>query len=128
MHPPNDKCLLRLDFSGRPRESSVSRGGDGSGLNTPRPARIVHCGAPLRYDARQDVAGGASGPRARAFGGTLMPSRWIVRLGKTLLFGAALLASAVMREGPSTVVNQAIIWLPSGVALAGLWLFGRSYW
>jgi hypothetical protein len=45
-----------------------------------------------------------------------------------LLFVLALLAAAWPREGDSHVVRQAILWLPSGVAVAGLWLLGLSNW
>ena len=33
-----------------------------------------------------------------------------------------------MREGPNVAVNQAIIWLPTGVAVSGLWWLGLSSW
>ena len=51
-----------------------------------------------------------------------------LRTLQVLLFAAALLAAAFVREWPSTVINQAIIWLPSGVATAGLWLLGLRFW
>lgn len=45
------------------------------------------------------------------------------------LFGACLLLAAVLREGPSTAVDQAVIWWPSGVAVAGVFLLGwRALW
>ena len=44
-------------------------------------------------------------------------------------FAAALVASSLLHEGGGTAVNQAILWLPSGVGIAGLWLLGlRSFW
>ncbi|MBZ5639540.1 MAG: response regulator [Acidobacteriia bacterium] len=49
-------------------------------------------------------------------------------LGKRLLFAAALAAAAYAREGSGDAVNQAIVWLPSGVAIAGLWLLGLGEW
>jgi integral membrane sensor domain MASE1 len=45
-----------------------------------------------------------------------------------LLFCLLLIISASIREGPSSVIDQAIIWLPTGVAIAGLWLLGRRAW
>ena len=46
-----------------------------------------------------------------------------------LVFALALLAGAYVREGESAGVTQAIIWLPSGIAISGLWLFGlRAWW
>ena len=40
-------------------------------------------------------------------------------------FAAALLGAAVVRETSNPAVSMALIWLPSGVAVAGLWLLGR---
>jgi PAS domain S-box-containing protein len=41
----------------------------------------------------------------------------------------ALYLAPSIREGPNAAVNQAIIWLPTGVAIAGLWLLGlRATW
>ncbi len=46
-----------------------------------------------------------------------------------LAFGAALVGAAMAREGGMVAVTQSIIWLPSGVAMAGLWLLGlRAVW
>ena len=47
---------------------------------------------------------------------------------KRILFAAALLSSAYLREGVGLSVDQAVIWLPSGVAVAGLWLLGARDW
>lgn len=50
-------------------------------------------------------------------------------LTKRALFAAALLAAAFVREGNGLFVDQAVIWFPSGVAVAGLWLLGvREWW
>jgi PAS domain S-box-containing protein len=49
-------------------------------------------------------------------------------LAKRLLFAAALLSSAYVREGIGLSVDQAVIWFPSGVAVAGLWLLGAREW
>ncbi len=44
-------------------------------------------------------------------------------------FAALLLAAAAIREGRSAAVDQAIIWLPTGVAIAGAYVFGyRAAW
>ncbi|MCC7064680.1 MAG: response regulator [Planctomycetes bacterium] len=44
-------------------------------------------------------------------------------------FATAIIASSLLHEGGGTAVNQAILWLPSGVGIAGLWLLGlRSFW
>ena len=49
-------------------------------------------------------------------------------LAKRILFAAALLSSAYVREGVGLSVDQAVIWFPSGVAVAGLWLLGAREW
>ncbi len=49
-------------------------------------------------------------------------------LAKRALFAAALLSSAYVREGIGLSVDQAVIWFPSGVAVAGLWLLGAREW
>jgi PAS domain S-box-containing protein len=51
--------------------------------------------------------------------------RWY---GQALLFLVALIASAFAREGHTTAVTEAIIWLPTGVAIAGLWQLGLGAW
>ncbi len=58
-----------------------------------------------------------------------MTSRRWVPLAKLVVFALALFIAAAMREGSSGAVTQSVIWLPSGVALAGLWLLGlRACW
>ncbi|MBL8724392.1 MAG: MASE1 domain-containing protein [Planctomycetes bacterium] len=48
---------------------------------------------------------------------------------ENLAFGAALLLSFQLREGDSPAVAQAVVWLPTGVAIAGIWRLGyRSAW
>ncbi|MCE9626504.1 MAG: hypothetical protein K8R56_01135, partial [Candidatus Eisenbacteria bacterium] len=50
-------------------------------------------------------------------------------IGQYVLFGLCLLLAAVLREGPNPAVDQAVIWWPSGVAVAGVFLLGwRSLW
>ena len=49
-------------------------------------------------------------------------------LAKRALFAVALLSSAYVREGTGLSVDQAVIWFPSGVAVAGLWLLGAGEW
>ena len=45
------------------------------------------------------------------------------------LFALALLASTQVREFGYDVLDQAVVWLPTGVAVAGLWLLGlRAAW
>ena len=45
------------------------------------------------------------------------------------VFALALLASAQVREFGYDVLDQAVMWLPTGVAVAGLWLLGlRASW
>ena len=44
-------------------------------------------------------------------------------------FGVLLLVAVVLRERPSQVFDQAIIWMPTGVAIAGVYLLGyRALW
>jgi PAS domain S-box-containing protein len=44
-------------------------------------------------------------------------------------FAVLLLAAAMLHERGSPAVNQAIIWLPTGVGIAGVWLLGpRAAW
>ncbi len=44
-------------------------------------------------------------------------------------FAVALLASAYLRERDTGAIEHAIVWLPTGVAIAGVWLLGfRSWW
>ncbi|MBM4062342.1 MAG: response regulator [Planctomycetes bacterium] len=45
------------------------------------------------------------------------PLRWLV-------FGLLLLLTCLLREEPSAALDQAIVWLPTGVAVAGLYLLG----
>ncbi len=54
--------------------------------------------------------------------------RLLPRSRRLLLFALVLTASALMREADSPAISQAVIWLPSGVAIAGLWLLGPSAW
>lgn len=49
-------------------------------------------------------------------------------LAKRVVFAVALLSSAYVREGTGLSVDQAVIWFPSGVAVAGLWLLGAREW
>ncbi len=50
-------------------------------------------------------------------------------LVKRLLFVLALFVAAALREGNGAAVDQAIIWFPTGVGVAGLWLLGlRECW
>ncbi len=45
-------------------------------------------------------------------------------VGRWLGFGVLLLAAVVLRERPSQVFDQAIIWVPTGVAIAGVYILG----
>lgn len=56
-----------------------------------------------------------------------MPAR--LRTGLKVFFFLALhfLASVVLSGGTGTL-RQAVFWLPSGVAVAGLWLLGLRFW
>lgn len=45
-----------------------------------------------------------------------------------LLFLCAFLAATQVREYGYEVLDQAVMWLPTGVALAGLWLLGARAW
>ena len=52
-----------------------------------------------------------------------------LHLARLPLFALALLASLQVREFNFSVLNQAVMWLPTGVAIAGLWLLGlRASW
>jgi PAS domain S-box-containing protein len=54
--------------------------------------------------------------------------RWRAARDHALLLSLYLL-SALVREQPDSVLQQAVVWLPSGVAIAGLWLLGlRAAW
>jgi PAS domain S-box-containing protein len=45
------------------------------------------------------------------------------------LFALALVAAAQVREYGYDVLDQSVMWLPTGVAVAGLWLLGlRAWW
>ena len=58
-----------------------------------------------------------------------MPHSRVRALASHVLFGLVLLASAALHESPNAAVNQAIVWLPTGVGIAGLWLLGaRACW
>ncbi|MBK9778253.1 MAG: MASE1 domain-containing protein [bacterium] len=58
----------------------------------------------------------------------MSPTAW-ARPGQYVLFGLALLAATQVREYGYEVLDQAVMWLPTGVALAGLWLLGwRAWW
>ncbi len=58
-----------------------------------------------------------------------MPTPRLPHSIRWLLFATVLLAAATVREGPSSALDQAIIWLPTGVAMAGLCLLGlRAWW
>jgi PAS domain S-box-containing protein len=46
-----------------------------------------------------------------------------------VIFAALMLVSSVLRENPPSGLDQALVWLPTGVAVAGLWLLGlRAAW
>ncbi len=50
-------------------------------------------------------------------------------LGRHLLFYLAFIAATQVREYSYEVLDQAVMWLPTGVAVAGLWLLGaRAAW
>ncbi len=49
-------------------------------------------------------------------------------LRNALLFLAAILGAALVREGANPSITMAIIWLPTGVAVAGLWVLGIEAW
>ncbi len=58
-----------------------------------------------------------------------MASSRLLTAGRYALFGVCLIVAASVREAPSKVITQAIIWMPTGVAVAGVWLLGlRSAW
>ncbi|MCC6650338.1 MAG: MASE1 domain-containing protein, partial [Candidatus Eisenbacteria bacterium] len=58
-----------------------------------------------------------------------MTRSMLVTAARYALFAALLFFAATIREAPSSVVDQAIIWLPTGVAMAGLCLLGlRAWW
>lgn len=48
--------------------------------------------------------------------------------GRALLFLAALLAAAFAPELAGAAVTQAVVWLPTGIAVAGLWILGLDAW
>jgi PAS domain S-box-containing protein len=49
--------------------------------------------------------------------------------GNLLVFALALLGAALARERVAPGLTQAVIWLPSGIAVAGLWILGlRAWW
>ena len=55
--------------------------------------------------------------------------RLLAAAGRPLLFYLAFLASTQVREYGYEVLDQAVMWLPTGVAVAGLWLLGaRAAW
>jgi PAS domain S-box-containing protein len=57
-----------------------------------------------------------------------MPKATTVVLKQALL-AVVLLAAARASEADAQAVSQALIWLPSGIAIAGLWLLGlRAVW
>jgi PAS domain S-box-containing protein len=49
-------------------------------------------------------------------------------VGRALIFLGALLAASFAWEWDSPAVREAIIWLPTGVAVAGLWILGLEAW
>ncbi|MEQ1833676.1 MAG: ATP-binding protein, partial [Candidatus Eisenbacteria bacterium] len=53
----------------------------------------------------------------------MVPPR-LLTLGRYAAFGACVIIAASIREAPSDVITQAIIWMPTGVAVAGVWLLG----
>ncbi len=52
---------------------------------------------------------------------------WSARLLKAATFLAAYLVSARILQGQAAF-SQAVLWLPTGVAVSGLWLLGPAYW
>lgn len=69
--------------------------------------------------ARDEPEGVAKGPRGD-----------LVRSARNYaLFLLALLTSSLVREVDNGALLQAIVWLPTGTAVAGLWLLGyRAWW
>jgi signal transduction histidine kinase/CheY-like chemotaxis protein/PAS domain-containing protein len=63
-------------------------------------------------------------PASSASSGASFLHRHLAYFLKCLLFGFLLLGSAYVHEGNGMAVNQAILWLPTGVAIAGVWLLG----
>ncbi|MCK6445286.1 MAG: MASE1 domain-containing protein [Planctomycetes bacterium] len=60
----------------------------------------------------------------------LAPARhaWSRRVAE-VVFVLALFAAAQLRETPDGELRQAIVWLPSGLGIAGLWTLGwRAWW
>jgi two-component system cell cycle sensor histidine kinase/response regulator CckA len=74
--------------------------------------------------------------RPRSLGQLKAPQRPVIlpalRLQRTLaylIFGLAVFGSALVGERTSLAVNQSVVWLPTGVAIAGVWALGaRSAW
>lgn len=65
--------------------------------------------------------------RARILDATGSPT-WSKRVAE-LLFVAGLVGAAQLRETSSGELQQAIVWLPTGLAIAGLWILGwRAWW
>jgi PAS domain S-box-containing protein len=58
---------------------------------------------------------------------TMKMRSWL-HAGRLLLLALALIVSAQVREIGYLVIDQAVMWLPTGVALAGLWLLGARAW
>lgn len=57
-----------------------------------------------------------------------LANSWLQRIGVRALLFASLVASALVRESGTGSLIEAVIWLPSGVAIAGLWLLGLGSW
>ena len=47
---------------------------------------------------------------------------------RVVVFLTLHLAASVVLNGGTGTLRQAIFWLPTGVAIAGLWLLGPRYW
>ncbi len=69
----------------------------------------------------------ASSGLARGYPGTV--TALLRRSLELLAFAAALLLVTAVRESESPAILQAVVWLPTGIAIAGLWLLGlRAVW
>jgi PAS domain S-box-containing protein len=84
------------------------------------PNRVADAGGPEPAESASQFR-----PAANEARGASLPFSFLGALG----FAALYALSSFVREQDPTALTQAVVWLPSGVGIAGLWVFGwRAWW
>jgi PAS domain S-box-containing protein len=91
------------------------------------PAHFPGAGAPAGPDIRLDSRSGILAPGRAARLYSVMLRKWAATGLRAAIFLAFYLGTIGLLHGHG-FFRQAVLWLPTGVAVSGLWLLGSRYW